>query len=458
MGSGVPVSPESISNFSTRFTGDVIHPKSPTYDAARSVWNGMIDRRPAVIARCKSVEDVQNAIRFARDENLPIAIRGGGHNAAGLAVCDDGMVIDLGEMRSVVVDTANKTARVGGGATWGEFDAATTAHGLATTGGAVSSTGVAGLTLGGGLGWLMRSYGLACDNLIGAEVVTADGQVVRASASENPDLLWALRGGGGNFGVVTTFEFQLHPLPNVFGGILLYPFDKVRDVLKLYREVSKDAPDALTIFAAMLHAPDGAKVAALVICYNGNAADGEAAIKAIRDFEIQPIGGEVGTIPYTVMQSLLDEGMPKGLNVHWRSEFVASIPDELIEASVSSFAKAQSPLNVMLIEQFGGAVSRVAADATAFDQRDAAYNLVIVSRWTDPADAETNVSWARATSEAAKPFTSGRVYVNYIGADEASDRVKAAYSPDKFARLGAIKRKYDPMNVFRINQNIPPAK
>jgi len=458
MGSGVPVSPESISNFSTRFTGDIIHPKSPTYDAARSVWNGMIDRRPAVIARCKSVQDVQNAFRFARDENLPIAIRGGGHNAAGLAVCDDGMVIDLSDMRSVVVDVASKTARVGGGATWGELDKATTAHGLATTGGAVSSTGVAGLTLGGGLGWLMRSYGLACDNLIGAEVVTADGQIVRASATENPDLLWALRGGGGNFGVVTTFEFQLHSVPNVFGGILIYPFDKVRDVLQLYRDVANNAPDALTVFAAMLHAPDGAKVAALVICYNGNATDGEQAIKTIRDSAIQPIAGEVGTIPYTVMQSLLDEGMPKGLNVHWRSEFVASIPDELIEASVSSFAKAQSPLNLMLIEQFGGAVSRVAPDATAFDQRDAAYNLVIVSRWTDPADAETNVSWARATSEAAKPFTSGRVYVNYIGADEASDRVRAAYSPEKFARLASIKRKYDPMNVFRINQNIPPAK
>jgi FAD/FMN-containing dehydrogenase len=458
MGNGVPVSPDSVSAFRTRFNGDLIHPGSPTYDSARSVWNGMIDRRPALIAQCKTVEDVQSAIRFARDEKLPIAIRGGGHNAAGLGVVDDGIVIDLTPMRGIAVDPARRTARVGGGATWGELDAATTAHGLATTGGAVSTTGVAGLTLGGGLGWLMRSYGLACDNLIGAEVVTADGEVVRASASENPDLLWALRGGGGNFGVVTTFEFQLHPLANVFGGLLIYPFDKVRDVLTLYRDVTKNAPDALTVFAAMLHAPDGAKVAALLICYNGNAADGEKAIKAIRDFEIQPIAGEVGTIPYTAMQKLLDEGMPKGLHVHWRSEFVSSIPDALIEASVSAFAKAQSPLNVMLIEQFGGAVSRVEADATAFDQRDASYNLVIVSRWTDPADAETNVSWARATSEAAKPFTNGRVYVNYIGANEASDRVRAAYSPEKFARLASIKRKYDPMNVFRINQNIPPGK
>ena len=458
MGSGTPLSEASINEFSTRFSGDVIRPDSPTYDAVRSVWNAMIDRRPAFIAQCKTVDDVQQAIRFARNENLPIAVRGGGHNAAGLGVVDDGIVVDLGPMRDVVVDPARRTARVGGGATWGEFDAAAAAHGLATTGGAVSTTGVAGLTLGGGLGWLMRSYGMACDNLIGADVVTADGQVVHASATENADLLWALRGGGGNFGVVTTFEFQLHPVSTVFGGILVYPFDQVRDVMRLYRDVTKDAPDALTIFAAMLHAPDGAKVCALVICYNGNAADGEKAIKAIRDYKIQPVAGEVGTIPYTAMQRLLDDGMPKGLNVHWRGDFVSSLPDDLIEASVSAFAKAQSPLNVILIEQFGGAVSRVASDATAFDQRDATFNLVIISRWTNPADADVNVSWARATSDAAKPFTNGRVYVNYIGAGEASDRIRAAYSPEKFTRLASIKQKYDPMNVFRINQNIPPAK
>jgi FAD/FMN-containing dehydrogenase len=459
MANDVPsLSPERISDFSARFHGDVIHPQSPTYDSARSVWNGMIDRYPAAIARCKTVEDVQSAIRFARDNELPIAIRGGGHNAAGLAVCDDGLVIDLGAMRDVVVDPVGRTARAGGGATWSEFDAATAAHGLATTGGAVSTTGVAGLTLGGGLGWLMRSYGMTCDNLIGAGVVLADGQLVRASASENPDLLWALRGGGGNFGVVTTFEFQLHPVPSVFGGILLYPFENVRDVMRLYRDVTKDAPDPLTVFVGMLHSPEGAKMCALLVCYNGSAADGENAIKAIRDFAITPVAGEVGAIPYTSMQRILDDGMPKGLNVHWRSEFVSSIPDDLIEAAVTAFQKAESPLNVILIEQFGGAANRVAADETAFDQRDAQYNLVIISRWTEPAHADANVSWARATSDAAKPFTNGRVYVNYIGAGEASDRVRAAYSPEKFARLASVKRKFDPMNVFRINQNIPPAK
>jgi len=441
--------------FTTTFGGEILRPSAPDYDVARKVWNGMIDRRPAYIARCKSVADVQSAIRFALDENLAISVRGGGHNAAGLAVCDDGVVIDLSGMRDVVIDPVGRTARVSGGATWGEFDRAAGQHGLATTGGAVSTTGVAGLTLGGGLGWLMRSYGMTCDNLIGAEVVTADGRVVHASATENPDLLWALQGGGGNFGIVTTFEFQLHPVTTILGGMLLYPLSKARDLLRAYRDVARTAPDALTVFAAMLHAPDGTPVVGFVICYNGPADEGERAIKAMRDFD-KPIAGEVGPMPYTALQGMLDDGFPSGLQVHWRSEFLASIPDDLIEAAVSAFERVPSPLSALMFEQFGGAVQRVAADATAFDNRDAEFNLVIVSRWADPADAEKNVAWARATSEAARPFTNGRVYVNYIGAGEAPDRVRAAFSKEKFARLVDVKRKYDPKNVFRMNQNIPP--
>ena len=441
--------------FTTTFGGEILRPSAPDYDVARKVWNGMIDRRPAYIARCKSVADVQSAIRFALDENLAISVRGGGHNAAGLAVCDDGVVIDLSGMRDVVIDPVGRTARVSGGATWGEFDRAAGQHGLATTGGAVSTTGVAGLTLGGGLGWLMRSYGMTCDNLIGAEVVTADGRVVHASATENPDLLWALQGGGGNFGIVTTFEFQLHPVTTILGGMLLYPLSKARDLLRAYRDVARTAPDALTVFAAMLHAPDGTPVVGFVICYNGPADEGERAIKAMRDFD-KPIAGEVGPMPYTALQGMLDDGFPSGLQVHWRSEFLASIPDDLIEAAVSAFERVPSPLSALMFEQFGGAVQRVAADATAFDNSDAEFNLVIVSRWADPADAEKNVAWARATSEAARPFTNGRVYVNYIGAGEAPDRVRAAFSKEKFARLVDVKRKYDPKNVFRMNQNIPP--
>lgn len=442
-------------DLAVHFDGRLIRPDSAEYDAARTVWNAMIDRRPACIAVCKSVADVRRSIQFARAHNLTIAIRGGGHNAAGLSSCDGGLVIDLREMRDITVDPARKIARAGGGATWADFDKATAAHGLAATGGAVSSTGIAGLTLGGGLGWLMRSCGLACDNMIAADVVTADGRVVRASASENPDLFWALRGGGGNFGVVTSFEFQLHEVSTVLGGMLIYPLDRAPDVLHLYREVTRSAPDPLTVFAAMMHTPDGVPVVALAMCYNGPAAEGEKAIAMIRAFGA-PMAGEVGPIPYAALQSMLDAGFPSGLQVHWRSEFAAALPDALIDALVRSFRNVKSPLSAILIEQFGGAVRRVADNATAFDQRDAAYNVVIVSRWVSRDDATSNVQWARATSDAAKPFGTGRVYVNYIGAGEGPERVRASFRPEKFTRLAAIKRKYDPENVFRMNQNIPP--
>ena len=446
------LSDDRLREFSAQFRGDLLLPDTDAYETARKVWNGMIDRHPACIARCKSVADVQAAIRFGRENNLPIAVRGGGHNAAGLGVCDDGIVVDLSGMSDVVVDAERRVARAGGGVTWGAFDAATAKHGLATTGGAVSTTGIAGLTLGGGLGWLMRSYGMACDNLVGAEVVTADGQVRRASASENTDLFWALRGGGGNFGVVTQFDYQVHPVSTVLGGMLIYPLARARDMMRFYRDFTSTAPDALTVFCALMHSPDGHPIVAFVICYNGPVDEGERTIKAIRDFET-PIAGEVGPMPYTALQTMLDAGFPHGLQVHWRSEFVTSIPDALIEATVSSFERVPSPLSAILIEQFGGAVSRVPADATAFDQRDSAYNLVIVSRWADPADAGPNVAWARATSEAAKPFTNGRLYLNYVGPGESPAR---AFSPEKFAKLASIKKKYDPTNLFRINQNIPP--
>ncbi|HEY9227604.1 MAG TPA: FAD-binding oxidoreductase [Gemmatimonadaceae bacterium] len=455
MNASATLSDDRIRDFSATFRGDLIRPSTSEYETARQVWNGMINRHPAVIARCRSVGDVQAAIRFARDNNVALAIRGGGHNAAGLGVVDGGVVIDLRGMRDVVVDGKAKTARAGGGATWGDFDNATAVHGLATTGGAVSSTGIAGLTLGGGLGWLMRSYGLACDNLLSADVVTADGQLLRASGAENTDLFWGLRGGGGNFGVVTAFEYELHPVSTVLGGMLLYPLARARDILRHYRDVTRSASDKLTIFAAMMYAPDGMPVVALAICYNGPVDEGERAIKPIRDYET-PVGGAVGPMPYTALQTMLDAGFPPGLQVHWRSEFLTQIPDACIDAAVSAFERVPSPLSALLFEQFGGAVSRVPTDATAFDQRDASYNFVIVSRWADPTDAERNVAWARATSDAAKPFTNGRVYVNYIGAGEAPDRVRAAFSAEKFTRLTQVKRKYDPTNLFRVNQNIPP--
>ena len=449
------LSPDRLHELSSRFRGDLIHPGSDSYESARKVWNGMIDRRPAAILRCKSIADVQNAVRFARETDSPIAIRGGGHNAAGLAMCDDGIVVDLSGMRDVVVDAERRTARAGGGATWGDFDRATAQHGLATTGGAISTTGIAGLTLGGGLGWLMRSYGMTCDNLIGAEVVTADGQLRRASEQENPDLLWALRGGGGNFGVVTTFEYRLHPVSTILGGMLLYPLTRAREAFRLYRDVARWAPDKLTVFCGMLHSPDGIPLVAFLVCYNGPVEEGERALKAIRDFGA-PAAGEVGPMPYTALQGMLDAGFPSGLQVHWRSEFVKSISDELIETIVSAYERVPSPLSAILFEQFGGAVRRIPRDATAYDLRDADFNLVIVSRWADPAQAEQNVQWARSLSDAVRAYTTGQVYVNYIGAGEAPDRVRAAFGADKFAKLSGIKRKYDPTNLFRLNQNIPP--
>jgi hypothetical protein len=446
----------TTSVFPATFHGDVLQPNAPGYDEARKVWNAMIDRRPAFIARCKSVSDVQTALRFAKQNGLLTAIRGGGHNAAGLGVCDDGIVIDLGGLRDVLIDPARRVARAGGGATWADFDRATAGFGYATTGGLISSTGIAGLTLGGGLGWLMRSCGLACDNLVGAEMVTADAQIVRASDAENADLFWALRGGGGNFGVVTSFEFKLHSVATIFGGMLLYPLSKARDLLRLYRDVTRSAPDKLTVFAAMMHAPDGTPVVAFALCYNGPADEGERAIAAIRSFAT-PVAGEVGPMPYSALQGMLDGGFPSGLQVHWRSEFINTISDDFIEGAVSAFERVPSPLSAMLLEQFGGAVSRVPRDATAFDQRDSEYNLVIVSRWTEAAERDKNVKWARETSDMAAAYTNGRVYVNYIGAGESPDRVRAAFGEEKFARLSAIKRKYDPTNMFRMNQNIPPA-
>lgn len=451
----IELTTDRLRDFGTRLQGSLLQPGGEGYEDARRVWNGMVDRRPACIARCTSTADVQAAVAFAREHGLAAAIRGGGHNAAGLAVADGAVVIDLSGMREVFVDAANRTARVGGGATWGDLDSATAKHGLATTGGAISSTGVAGLTLGGGLGWLMRSYGLACDNLIGADLVLADGRAVHASESENADLFWAIRGGGGNFGVVTTFEFRLHPVSTVLGGMLVYPLARAREVIRFYRDFTANAPDALTTFVGMMHSPDGHPITAAIVCYNGPADEGERAIKPLREFE-GAIAGEIGPMPYTALQTMLDAGFPSGLQVYWRSEFISAIPDELIDAAVSAYERVPSPLSAVLIEQFGGAVKRVPRESMAYDQRDADYNLVIVSRWGDPAEAERNIAWARDISAAAQPFTTGRVYVNYIGMGESGDRVRAAYGAEKYARLAAIKRTYDPGNLFRINQNIVP--
>lgn len=442
----------SIQSLGAGLAGSVIRRGDSDYDQARRVWNGMIDRSPAAIIRCASTADVVAAVNFAREEGLVLAVRGGGHNAAGLAVCDDGIVVDLSGMRGVTVDAEKRTARVQGGALLRDLDAATHRHGLATTGGLISTTGVGGLTLGGGLGWLMRQHGLACDNVVGAEVVTADGQVRRASATENPDLFWAIRGGGGNFGVVTHFEFRLHPMTTLFGGMLVFPGPRAPEVLRVYRDLATEAPDELTLFAGLMTSPDGHPINAIFAAYNGDPKKGEAAIQPLR--ALGPVADQMSVMPYPALNSMLDEGFPSGLQVYWRSDFMKSLPDEAIDMLCERHAAITSPLSALLIEQFGGAVARVPADETAFAQRDALFNLAVISRWADPSTADTHIEWAKKSSEAAKPYASGGVYVNYLGT-EGADRVRAAYG-SKYDKLVAVKQKYDPKNLFSFNQNIQP--
>ena len=436
------------------FRGEILTSGDSGYDAARAVWNGMVDRHPAAIARCLDVEDVIAAVKHAKTAGLGVAIRGGGHNAAGLAVADGAVGVDLSEMLRVEVDPVARTARAEGGANWGDFDRATQAHGLATTGGAISSTGIAGLTLGGGLGWLMRSRGLACDNLIAADVVTASGELVHASATENPKLLWGLQGGGGNFGVVTSFTYKLYPVTTVLGGLLVHPAERAPEVLRFYRDFTATAPDELTVFAGLMTAPDGMRILGLIICYNGPIEEGERVLKPLRDFG-PPVADQVGAMPYTALQMMLDGAFPSGLPVYWRSHFLPKLTDDALSTIVDGFGQVTSPLSLVLIEHAGGAVARVPQDATAFDHRDSEYNLAIIARWPDPAMADDSIAWTRKLWTDMEPYGKG-VYVNYLGFGESQDRVRAAYGEQKYARLVALKRQYDPTNLFRYNQNIVP--
>ncbi|HEY7033579.1 MAG TPA: FAD-binding oxidoreductase [Thermomicrobiales bacterium] len=442
-------------SFRQRHRGEIVQPGDDGYDAARAVWNGMIDRRPALIARCADTVDVAAAVRFAGEQGLGVAVRGGGHNAAGLAVADGALVVDLSAMNAVEVDPRQRTATAGGGTTWGVFDAATQAHGLATTGGAISTTGIAGLTLGGGIGWLMRSYGLACDNLIAAEVVTADGTIVTTSEAENPDLLWGLRGGGGNFGVVTKFTFRLHPVDTVLAGLIVHPIERAPEVLRFYRAYTASAPDSVTAFAGLLHTPDGMPVTAVIVCATGPLAEAEKALKPLREFG-PPLADEVAPMPYAAVQQMLDAGFPSGLQVYWRSHFLTDLGDDAIAKLAAGYGQVTSPLSAVVVEHLGGAVARIDRNATAFDHRDAEYNLAIIARWPEPAMADAGIAWTRQLYDAMTPHARG-VYVNYLGVGESQDRVRAAYGDEKYARLVDLKNRYDPTNVFRYNQNIKPS-
>lgn len=450
--------PQTIEQLAQGFGGRLLRPQDQGYDEARHVHNGSIDKHPALIARCLSTADIVDALKFARGEGLEIAVRGGGHNVAGNAVCDDGMVIDLSAMKGAMVDPRVHRIRCQGGVTWGEFNRQTQLHGLASTGGAISSTGVAGLTLGGGIGWLMGKYGLALDNLVSAEIVTANGAVVMTSADDEPDLFWAIRGGGGNFGIAASFEFQVYPVgPTVIGGVIAHPFTDAREVLRYYREVTAEGPDELSVFCGLLHAPDGSgtPIAALMVCHCGPLAEAEAAVAPIKGFG-SPIEDGVGPISYCDMNTILDDGFPRGARNYWKSNVLPGLSDDAIDTLVSQFERCPSPMSGLLLENIHGAVTRVSPTETAFPLRDPGYNFLAVSEWLDAAEDERNVAWAKETYVAMEPFLSTALYSNYMTDDEGLARVQASYGVN-FERLQALKSTYDPDNVLHLNQNIPPA-
>src|SRR5579875_410876 len=455
----------AFSDFKTSLRGELILSQDKDYDLARKVWNGMIDKRPAAIVRCADVSDVIRSIKFAMENNLTIAVRGGGHNVAGNAVCDGGLVIDFSRMKSVRVDLASGTARAEPGTTWGEFDRETQQFGLATTGGLVSSTGIAGFALGGGIGWLVRKYGSTCDNLVSADVVKANGELVRASESENQDLFWGLRGGGGNFGVVTSFEFKVHRVgPMVLGGLVVHALAKAREVLSFFREFARDSSDELTMLGVLFTAPPApflpekihnTQVVAIAGCYCGPIEEGEEVLKPLREFGTPEVD-LFQPMPYRVLQSFLDAVAPPGLQNYWKSGYLAELSDEAIETILEYNSKIPSPLSAVHIHQLGGQFSRVLDESSAFSHRDASFALNIVSTWPDPKHNEKNIAWTREFFASTQRFTSG-VYVNFLG-QEGEERVKAAYGEEKFQRLQQLKKKYDPTNFFHHNQNIKPAE
>jgi FAD binding domain/Berberine and berberine like len=447
------------------FGGELVHPGDAGYDDSRSVFNGMIDRKPALIARCTSADDVAAAVNVAREQDVALSVYGGGHGVTGAAVIDAGICVDLRGMNGIAVDPDARTARLEGGLTWGEIDAATQEHGLAVTGGRVSSTGIGGLALGSGSGWLERKLGFTCDNLVKAEVVTADGRQVVASEDENPDLFWGLRGGGGNFGIVTAFHLRLHPIgPIVFGGMLMWPSPMANDLVRFYRDFVADAPDEVGTGMAFITAPPeefvpepvrGQPIVAVICCYAGDPTEGEEAMRPLREFG--PPGMEmVDRIPYVAVQQLIDPPNPKGKLNYWSAEFLAELPDKAADTLVEHATNPVSPMSQMLLIPGGGAIARVPDDATAFGQRNAPFNTHFLSMWEDPADTEKNIAYTKEIAGAMKPWTTGRAYLNFIG-DEGEGRVEAAFGPEKFAKLQALKAKWDATNLFCHNQNIPPA-
>ena len=447
--SGIAVAESDIQNFQTGLRGELLRPTDNGYDDARTIWNAMIDKHPGLIVRCTGVADVVSAVRFARENELLVSVRGGGHNVGGSALCDGGLVIDLSRMKGIHINPVSHIARAQPGLTLGDLDRETQAFGFSVPAGIVSTTGIAGLTVGGGFGWLNRKYGLTCDNLLSADVVTADGQMVTTSEKENPDLFWGIRGGGSNFGIVASFEYQMHPVgPTVLAGVVVHPMARATQLLRFYRDFVADIPDDLTVIPALRIAPPapflpedvhGKPIVAFFVCYSGPVDEGERVLRPFREFG-QPLADVVVPKPFNMHQSMLDAVQPPGRNYYWKSDYLTELSDGAIDTIVPLF-------------QLGGASGRVAEDATAYSHRDAAYALNCNASWVE-GDSDPHVQWARDFSTAVQPFASG-VYVNFMG-DEGDERARAAYGSAKYERLVALKNKYDPTNFFRVNQNIKP--
>jgi hypothetical protein len=449
------LNPDVLKAFASRVNCEILRAGDPGYDAARTLHNAMIDRHPALIVRPRDSADVLRALELAQDQGLQVAVRGGGHNVAGKALCDDGLVIDLSAMKRIQVDAAARRARAQAGLTWGEFDRATQQHGLATTGGFISTTGIAGLTLGGGLGWLMRKHGLACDNVRSVEIITADGRQRTASASENDDLFWAVRGGGGNFGIVTSFEYELHPVGQLLAGVVFFPLEQAEGALRFYRDLITAAPDELMAYAVFLTSPEGAKMFAVPVCYIGPMKEAEERLRPLRNHP-GVAADVVRPMSYCEVQTMFDAGFPFGRLNYWKSSFLQDLSDEAIATLIGFFKAVPSPFSAIAIEPFGGAVARVGVADTAFPHRQARFSVVVVGMWTDTASSAANIRWTRELWSALQPFSTESVYVNYLDTDDA-DRIPSAYDAVTFRRLQQVKERFDPQNFFRGNQNIVPA-
>lgn len=453
---GKTIEETAIEDFGQSLRGELISPADESYDQVRKLWNGMIDKRPALFARCAGAADVINAVNFARDNRIVFAVRGGGHNLPGSCLCDDGLVIDFANMKGIRVDPVRRTARAEPGLRWREFDRETQAFGLATTGGTNSDTGIAGLTVGGGMGWLGGKYGLASDNLVSVDVVTADGRLLTCSEDENADLFWGVRGGGGNFGVVTSFEYRLHPVGPVLGGLVIHPIDRAKDVLRFYRDFASSIPDELTTGAGVLTDPHAGPVVGIIACYNGSLDEGERVLRPLHDFG-NPLVDEIGPMPYAAVQALTDPMLPPGRHYYVKAPFMKEIGDAAIETMAAHFAEVTSPYSVLFLQQKGGAMARGPADKTAFGHRDAQYALIIASAWERPAESQTHIGWARGLADDIWPHTTGAEYINDLGleTEEGEERIRAGFGHN-YERLAALKNKYDPTNLFRHNQNIKP--